>query len=182
MSSDKTEGAPRTATAGFGRLIRGARMTTETTQTSTNGSMSNSPTKLQDAAGGIADSAGQAAQTQASMAMTKAGDTLEQVAQAIRDTSNQLRQDRPEIAGIAETGAQKIDDVSTFLRQHDAREVMDEAERFARRQPALIVAGGLALGLIVGRLLRSGAEPMGSGGSGQSWGSGEAWTGQGSRD
>jgi ElaB/YqjD/DUF883 family membrane-anchored ribosome-binding protein len=155
-------------------------MTTETNQRSTNGSTSSSPARLQEAAGGIVDSAGQAAQSQASVAMNRAGETLEQVAQAIRDTGNQMRQDRPEIAGFAETGAQRVDQLSMYLRQHDARDIIDDAERFARRQPALVLGGGLALGLLVGRLLRSGAEPMGSGqgGSAQAWQSG---SGNGSR-
>jgi ElaB/YqjD/DUF883 family membrane-anchored ribosome-binding protein len=160
-------------------------MTTDMTQRSTDGSSSSSsaPARLQEAAGGIADSAGQAAQSQASVAMNRAGEALEQVAQAIRDTSNQLRQERPEIAGVAETGAQQIDQLSMYLRQHDAHALIDDAERFARRQPAIVIGGGLALGLIVGRLLRSGAEPMTKGG--QSWQSGTngsgrsatAWTG-----
>jgi ElaB/YqjD/DUF883 family membrane-anchored ribosome-binding protein len=161
-------------------------MTTDTTQRSTNGSSasSSSPARLQEAASGVADSAGQAAQTQASMAMDRAGEALEQVAQAIRDTGNQLRQERPEIAGIAETGAQRVDQLSMYLRQHDARALIDDAEQFARRQPAVVIGGGLALGLLVGRLLRSGAEPMT--GSGQGWQSGytsgrsaTAWTGTG---
>ena len=162
-------------------------MTTDTTQRSTNGSSSSSssPARLQEAASGVADSAGQAAQTQASMAMDRAGEALEQVAQAIRDTGDQLRQERPEIAGIADTGAQRIDQLSMYLRQHDARALIDDAEQFARRQPAIVIGGGLALGLLVGRLLRSGAEPMT--GSGQGWQSGytgsgrsaTAWTGTG---
>ena len=162
-------------------------MTTDTTQRSTNGSSSSSssPARLQEAASGVADSAGQAAQTQASMAMDRAGEALEQVAQAIRDTGDQLRQERPEIAGLADTGAQRIDQLSMYLRQHDARALIDDAEQFARRQPAIVIGGGLALGLLVGRLLRSGAEPMT--GSGQGWQSGytgsgrsaTAWTGTG---
>jgi ElaB/YqjD/DUF883 family membrane-anchored ribosome-binding protein len=119
------------------------------------------------------------------MAMDRAGEALEQVAQAIRDTGNQLRQERPEIAGIADTGAQRVDQLSMYLRQHDARALIDDAEQFARRQPAVVIGGGLALGLLVGRLLRSGAEPMT--GSGQGWQSGDtgsgksatAWTGTG---
>ena len=156
-------------------------MTTDTSQRSTNGSSSSSPARLGEAASGIADSAGQAAQTQASVAMNRAGETLEQVAQAIRDTGNQLRQERPEFAGIAETGAQRIDDLSMYLRQHDARDILDDAERFARRQPALVLGGGLVVGLVVGRLLRSGAEPQI--GEGRRWQGGDgprtAWTGSG---
>jgi len=144
-------------------------MTTDATQRSTGRSTTSSPARLQEAASDIADSAGQAAQTQASAAMQRAGETLEQVATAVRDASNQMRSDQPQIAGIAETAAQRIDQLATYVRERDARELMDDAEQFARRQPAIVIGGGLAIGLIVGRLLRSGAEPM-SGGNG--WSSG----------
>ena len=157
-------------------------MTTEQTdRLKGDASSSSSPEKLQEAASGVVQSAGQAAETQASRAMDRAGDALEQVARALRDTSNSLRQERPEIAGIAETGAQRVDEVGLYLRQHDIREVVEEAERFARRQPALVLGGGLAVGLILGRILRSGAEPQpGSGGYGtygQRSLTGSGWTG-----
>lgn len=137
-------------------------MPSDTMQTSTDGMSSSgqSPERLTQAASGVLDQAGRTAETQASRTMDKAGEALEQVARAVRDSGNQLREQRPEIAGIADTAAEKVEQVSTYLRQHDAREVISEAERFARRQPALVVGGGLALGVIIGRLLRSGAEPQ----------------------
>lgn len=138
-------------------------MPSDTMQTSNGGMGSNtdqSPERLTQAASGVLDQAGRTAETQASRTMDKAGETLEQVARAVRDSGNQLREQRPEIAGIADTAAEKVEQVSAYLREHDAREVFSEAERFARRQPALVVGGGLALGLVIGRLLRSGAEPQ----------------------
>jgi len=156
-------------------------MTTDTMQRSATGSTTSSPARLQEAASDIAESAGQAAQTQASAAMQRAGDTLEQVATAVRDTGNQLRGDQPQIAGIADTAAQRIDQLATYIRERDAAAMIDDAERFARRQPAIVIGGGLALGLIVGRLLRSGAEPMDAGAGWRSGTAGRssAWNGNG---
>ena len=131
-----------------------------TTTTNEPGTDSN-PVRLQEAAGSVADSAGQAAEKQASRAMIQASESLDQVAQALRDTGNQMRQDRPELANLADTGAERIDQLSSYVREHDVRGVIDDAEQVARRQPAVLIAGGLALGLILGRVLRSGAEPMG---------------------
>ena len=150
-------------------------MPSDTMQTSNGGmgSTGQSPERLTQAASGVLDQAGRTAETQASRTMDKAGEALDQVARAVRDSGNQLRQERPEIAGIADTAAEKVEQVSAYLREHDAREVFSEAERFARRQPALVVGGGLALGLVIGRLLRSGAEPQqGQGSQGYDQGQG----------
>jgi len=122
-----------------------------------------SPERLQQAATGIVDKAGRTAERQASVSMSRAGDTLESVARAVRQSGTQLRSERPEFADVAELAARRVEDASTYLRTHDAREVLDEAERIARRQPALVIGGGLLMGLVVGRLLRSGAEPASSG-------------------
>ncbi len=120
--------------------------------------------RLQGAASGLVDQATRTAEAQASTTMTKAGDALEQVAQAIRDAGNGLREQQPQIAGVADTAAQQVEGVSSYLREHDAREVVNSAQQWARQQPALVVGGGLALGLLVGRFLKSGASQGGQGG------------------
>ena len=137
-------------------------MPTDTTQRSENGtstSASQAPERLQEAASGIMDQAGRTAASQASMTMTRVSETLDQVARAVREGGSQVRRDRPEIAGIADTVAGQVQQASTYLREHDAQTVLTEMEQFARRQPALVVGGGLVAGIILGRLLRSGAEP-----------------------
>jgi len=132
---------------------------TMTTSASGNGTSSASPERLQEAATGILDQAGRTAESQASKTMDKAGEALDQVARAVRESGNQLRTERPEIANFADTAAQRVEQASSYLREHDPREVVAEAERIARRQPVLVVGGGLLLGLALGRFLRSGAEP-----------------------
>lgn len=163
-------------------------MPTDTSTTMPDTTSSQSPERLQQAASGIMDQAGRTAERQASMTMSRAGEALDQVARAVRESGSQLREQRPEFADVADMAAQRVEGVSTFLREHDAREVLDEAERFARRQPALVIGGGLVLGLLAGRLLRSGAEPQTSmdqanwsGGAGTYRGS-NGWSGGSSSD
>lgn len=120
--------------------------------------------RIKDAAGGVASEAGRVAESRASETMTKAGDTLEQVAQAVREAGSGMREQQPQLAGFADTAAEQVERASQYLREHDAREALDTAQDFARRQPLAIVAGGLVLGLAVGRLLRTAGT---SGGSGQ---------------
>jgi ElaB/YqjD/DUF883 family membrane-anchored ribosome-binding protein len=110
----------------------------------------------QQAASRLAEQAGRTVEAQANTLMDKACESLETVARAIREAGNNLREDRPEIASYADTAAQRVDGAAMYLREHDAREVIDNAQDFARRQPAVVVAGGLALGLLIGRFLRSG--------------------------
>ena len=125
---------------------------------------------LQEAAGDIADQADHTADVKASNAMTQVGDALEQVAKAARDAAQSLREQRPEVANVVETAASKTEEAATYLREHNAREVMSTAEQAARKQPGLVIAGGLALGLVAARFLRSAGGP--SSRSGFSSGSG----------
>lgn len=113
--------------------------------------------QLQEAASGLLNQAARTADAQASTTMTRVGETLTQVAQAINDAAGGMRESQPQIAGFAETAATKVDETATYLREHDASEVLDAVQQAARRQPALVVGGGLVLGLLVGRFLRTGA-------------------------
>jgi hypothetical protein len=131
--------------------------------------------KLQQAAGDLADQAGRTAEAKASTAMDQLGLALEQVAQAAREAGDSLRSERPELAGVAETAAEKVTDVSRYLREHEAGEVIATAEDAARRQPALVIAGGFALGLLTARLLRSAAPSTGRSGYRPTWHSGSDW-------
>jgi hypothetical protein len=114
-----------------------------------------------EAVSGLVDQAARTAEAQASTTMTKAGEVLEQVAQAIRDASGNLREQQPQVAEFADTAAQRVEDGARYLRDHGAGEVLQTVQDTARRQPAIVVGGGLALGLLLGRFLRSGASQSG---------------------
>lgn len=121
---------------------------------------------LQAAAGNIGEQAAHSADVHASSMMDRAGDTLGQVARAIRDAGQGLREERPEIADVANTAAERVEEAGQYLHEHTASEVLAAAQDVARRQPALVVGGGLVLGLALGRLLRS-TQDAGQGG--RSW-------------
>jgi ElaB/YqjD/DUF883 family membrane-anchored ribosome-binding protein len=131
------------------------------------------PQRLADAAGDIAQQATSVAEQRASSTMTQVGDTLEQVAQAVHSASDNIRSEQPQLAGFGDTAADQVERAGQYLREHDAREVIDGAQDFARRQPAVVVGAGLALGLLVGRALKS------AGGSSRSqYGVSDAWRGE----
>jgi ElaB/YqjD/DUF883 family membrane-anchored ribosome-binding protein len=137
-------------------------MTTHTEETTD--TMEGGPQRLADAAGGIAEEATSVAEQHASSTMTQVGDTIEQVARAVRSSAEQLRNDQPQIANFVDIAAERAEGAAQFLRQHEARDVLNEAQDFARRQPAVVIGAGLAFGLLVGRAIRSAgpSEPRGT--------------------
>lgn len=128
-------------------------MTTDTRLRSEDGSGS----QLADAARNVADQATQTVEARASTTMDQVATAVEEVAQAIRRAGSELRQDQPQVASAADTAATQVERFAQYLESHEPRDVVDTLEDAARRQPALVIGGGIALGLVLGRLLRSAA-------------------------
>jgi hypothetical protein len=114
--------------------------------------------QLQDAAAGLMEQAARTADAQASTTMTRVGETLETVAGHIRQAGQELQADQPQVSELIDSTARRIEGAAAYLRDHDASEAVDSLQRAARNQPALVIAGGLAAGLLIGRILRGGAE------------------------
>jgi hypothetical protein len=144
-----------------------------TTQTSTSAS---SGDRLQDAAANVADRVTDTAQQQVGVrvdtGLSRAGDTLDQVAEAIRRTGDDLRQQQPQIASAADTAAGQLDRAARYLRETSGQELLGQAEQFARQQPAIFLGGAMMIGLVAARFLKAG--PTDRTGSG-------SWSGQGAR-
>lgn len=132
-------------------------MTTQTRLRSDEGS------RLTDAARNVADQAGQTVEAQASTAMDQIAHSVEQLAQAVRHAGDELRQEQPQIASIADTAAGQVDRFADYLEGHEPREMLDSLEDAARRQPAVVIGAGIAIGLVLGRLLRTTMPTNGSG-------------------
>ncbi len=82
-------------------------------------------------------------------------DSLGGVAQAFRQTGEQLRnQNYGSVAGYADQAASRIEKVSGYLHDKNVDELLDEAESLARKQPILTVAGAFALGFILARAVK----------------------------
>jgi hypothetical protein len=126
---------------------------------------SGSGDRLQEATGGVVDRVAQTTQqqvgSQVNSQLSRGADMLDQVSQAIRQSGDQMRDQQPQIASLADTAAQQVDKASQFFRQTDFQGLVREAEDFARRQPAMFLGGAFALGLVASRFLK--ASPQGGG-------------------
>ena len=89
-------------------------------------------------------------------------DGLQGVSRAVRTTTQSLRdQQHDTVARYVEQAADQVDRLTDTLRNKDVAELIGEAQRYARRQPAMFVGSAFALGLLAARFLKS-SSPAGS--------------------
>jgi hypothetical protein len=75
---------------------------------------------------------------------------------ASRKAAEQLRVDNDShLAQYAETIAQKLEDTSAYLDNRDLRNIYQDVEGFARRQPELFFGGMFLAGLAIARFLKA---------------------------
>jgi hypothetical protein len=87
---------------------------------------------------------------------TQAGGQVRSTGQALRSTSEKLReegQDGP--ARAAERAADQAEKVGGWLEQSDADRILRDVEGFGRRQPLAVVAIGLAAGFAASRFMKA---------------------------
>src|SRR3978361_51282 len=134
--------------------------------------------------GGILDKVRETASDQLTTQKDRATDGLGSVAQFVRQSTQQLRdQKRGPIAGYVEQVADQIDRFSHSLREKDISELLDDAQQLARKQPAFFIGGAFVLGLVGARCLKSSGQANGRGyrsGNGGGNGNGDG-TGNGDR-
>ena len=83
-------------------------------------------------------------------------DQVTHVADAFRTTTDHLRQnDQSQLAGYADGVARQAERLAGYLRNADFRAMGEDVQELARRQPALVVGGAFALGLLAARFLKS---------------------------
>ena len=118
---------------------------------------STSKTSPQSGSGiGLVDRVKEQATAKLSSQKEKATDGLGTVASAVRQTTQSLRdQQHDTVAGYVEQAADQIERLSERLKNKDVSELLNDAQRLARQQPALFVGGAFALGLIGARFLKS---------------------------
>jgi hypothetical protein len=108
---------------------------------------------------GIVDRVRERATAQLSSQKDRATDGLGSVAQAVRQSTKHLRDNKQDaIANYVEKAADQIDRFSTQIRNRDVGELVNEVQRFARRQPALFVGSAFAIGVIGARFLKSSSD------------------------
>jgi hypothetical protein len=87
---------------------------------------------------------------------TEAGEQATSVAGAIRQSAQQLREQGKEgAAKPIEQAADRVQKAGSWLRDSDGDRILRDAEDFGRRQPMAVIAGGIAIGFALSRLLKA---------------------------
>jgi len=86
----------------------------------------------------------------------RAADQIGGMATAFRRTSEHLRQeDQRRAADVTELLAEQVERASSYLRERDLGAIRQDIEGLARRQPAVVLGVGFALGLLGARFFKS---------------------------
>src|SRR4051794_22510757 len=112
--------------------------------------------------GPVIDQATEQVTSRLDMGKDYVAETMTGVAQALRKTSQQLREEGtpPMLATYTERGAEQVERFGGYLRQRDASQLMTEMESFARRQPMVFSGAAFALGMRAARFSGSGPPPQ----------------------
>ena len=119
--------------------------------------------KAQETATTVVEEAQHVVETKASSQKDRAADTMEAVARTLRDAGSGLREEQPQIASFADEAATRMAGISTYVREHEVRDLVGEAEQFARREPLIFLGSAFAIGFLAARFLKA-AAPGSAGG------------------
>jgi ElaB/YqjD/DUF883 family membrane-anchored ribosome-binding protein len=125
-------------------------------QSASVGTQPTAPTKAQEQLGRATDRARDQLREQVNRRSTDAGARVRSAAGDTRSVAEQLRrQGKDTPARYAEQAADRVEHMGGYLQQADGDRILRDVEDFGRRNPWAMVAGGLALGFLSSRLLKS---------------------------
>ena len=87
-----------------------------------------------------------------------ASDKIQGVASAIREASSCLRDQDPMVGRVMNAAADRVNTFSSYVRDHDLRDIIREGENFARRHPALFLGGMFVAGALAARFFKASHE------------------------
>ena len=87
---------------------------------------------------------------------TQAGEQVGSVSDAMRSMGEQLRDQGNDLpAQLAHQAAEKTEQLGQYLREADADRIIRDVEDFGRRQPWVVAAAGVALGVAAARFIKA---------------------------
>jgi len=132
------------------------------------------------AAGEVGSELGDAATGFAEDQKASGAKLIQNVSEAARAAADKLAADSPTVAGYVRDASQQIDRFASDFQNRSIGDLMRDVGDFARRQPALFIAGSVLAGFMLTRFLKSSAPDEGTGGFAGS--SGSLRRNQGTRD
>jgi len=105
---------------------------------------------------GLMDKVRQSATSQLGTQKDRATDGIGSVAQAVRQSTQQLREQQHDtIAQYVEQAADQLERFATRLKDKNVGDLAREAQDLARRRPAVFIGSAFALGLLGARFIKS---------------------------
>ena len=112
--------------------------------------------KVRDTAQEAKSQASDRVREQVDTRSTQAGEQVQSVAQAMRQSGEQLRGEQKDAAAkVVEGSAERMERLGSYLERSSADDILQEVEDFARRQPWVVAAGAFAVGLVASRFLKA---------------------------
>ena len=114
------------------------------------------PTSAKEQAQQAAGQAKSTLRSQVDQRSTDAGQKVGGFASDVRSVGDQLReQGKDQPAKLADQAADRAERLGSYLSESDADRILGDVEDFGRRQPWVVIAGGVALGLVASRFLKA---------------------------
>ncbi len=112
--------------------------------------------RARETASEVKDAAWQQARGQFEQQSSLAAEQTEKLAAVLRKMANEFdNQNQPAFSSFANNFARYSDSISHQLREKNLSGLMNDAQRYSRRQPAIFVGGAIAVGFLAARFLRS---------------------------
>jgi ElaB/YqjD/DUF883 family membrane-anchored ribosome-binding protein len=112
---------------------------------------------------GLMDKLRNGASSQLGAQKDRATDGISSVAQAVRQSTQQLRDNKHEvIAGYVEQAVDRVERIADQLKHKDVNELVRDAQQFARRNPAVFVGAAFGAGIVAARFLKSSHRDSGT--------------------
>ncbi len=104
---------------------------------------------------GVAQQAASLARDQVAGGLEHAADGVERVANLADQAGQNLRQhDLDALAQYASRAADRLEQLATHLRETPPEQLLAETEQALKKQPGLVLAGSVALGLLAARVFK----------------------------
>jgi len=81
-------------------------------------------------------------------------DLVGHVADSVRAAADNLKQNSPQLAGFVSVAADRIDELSSSVRDKTVDDLFREASDSARRQPAVVFGAAAAVGFLLFRIMK----------------------------
>ena len=108
---------------------------------------------------GLMDRVKESATSQLGAQKDRATDGIGSVAQAVRQSTQQLRDQKHEtIAQYVEQAADQLERFANRLKDKNVGDLAREAQDLARRRPAIFIGSAFALGLLGARFIKSSSD------------------------